>query len=42
VFELTGSTEEIDRFIRLLSVIGLVVVEGAGGHGLLIATDDAS
>ncbi len=24
VFELTGATEEIDRFVRLMSVIGLV------------------
>ena len=26
VFELTGSTEEVDRFIRLMSVIGLVEI----------------
>ena len=24
VFELTGTTEEIDRFVRLMTVIGLV------------------
>ena len=30
VFELTGSTEEIDRFIRLLSVIGLVEISRTG------------
>ncbi len=26
VFELTGATEEIDRFVRLMSVIGLVEI----------------
>jgi len=30
VFELTGSTEEIDRFIRLLGVIGLVEISRTG------------
>lgn len=30
VFELTGSTEEIDRFIRLLTVIGLVEISRTG------------
>ncbi len=30
VFELTGTTEEIDRFIRLLTVIGLVEISRTG------------
>ncbi|MCE4223821.1 acetolactate synthase small subunit [Methylobacterium sp. C25] len=30
VFELTGATEEIDRFIRLMTVIGLVEISRTG------------
>ena len=30
VFELTGTTEEIERFIKLMTVVGLVEVSRTG------------